>query len=53
MYHPHLLLLFRAVINRYGFNSLGADAVDENISAYKKWARENKTRGKGKWWRVL
>mmetsp|Transcript_9229 Transcript_9229/g.16241 ORF Transcript_9229/g.16241 Transcript_9229/m.16241 type:complete len:398 (+) Transcript_9229:23-1216(+) len=31
----------RAIINRYGFNSLGADAVQDNLLMWEKKSREN------------
>lgn len=30
-----------ATINRYGFNSLGADAVQDNLTLFAKKARED------------
>ncbi len=35
------LCVSRATINRYGFNSLGADAVQDHLLLWEKRAREN------------
>jgi dihydroorotate dehydrogenase len=32
---------YRAIINRYGFNSLGADAVADNLLHFHAKARED------------
>ncbi len=38
----------RATINRYGFNSLGADAVQDNLMLWAKRAREEPSVATGK-----
>ena len=42
--------LCRAVVNRYGFNSLGADAVQDNLEAFCAKAIKHPDIKPGGWW---
>ena len=39
-----------AIINRYGFNSLGAQAVHENLQAFRKQQQQDAKEGKFSFW---